>query len=304
MRVIVDADYLVYSCGHAVQKVRYDLTVERPDGTVAETICWSMDEARAWLSDEPEGTRSQIDRVVEAEPLGHATFLVDRVLQTVDTNLSNADIEFNRMELFLTGTGNFRDKIATIKEYKGNRDPDAKPLHYRSLRRYLLNKWGASVVDGIEADDAVAEIMYHEGPNAILVGIDKDLLTIPGRHYHFKTKTFRTVTHSEAKAHFYRQLIVGDPVDNIGGAFKAGPKKAELIVPEMDEREMYAYSLGLYSNGLERPGCPYAHLSAEDALLENARLLHLRRYPKDVWHPPGAERDEYLLRIGRVLKRG
>lgn len=297
LRVIVDADYLVYSCGHAVQKARYDLTVERPDGAVAETICWSMDEARAWLSDEPEGTQSQIDRVVEAEPLGHATFLIDRVLQTVDTNLSNADIEFNRMELFLTGTGNFRDKIATIKEYKGNRDPDAKPLHYRSLRRYLLNKWGASVVDGIEADDAVAEIMYHEGPNAILVGIDKDLLTIPGRHYHFKTKTFRVVSPEEARAHFYRQLITGDTVDNIGGAYKAGPAAAAKIDANCDESEMYHYALGLYARGREMKGCPYAHLSAEDALLENARLLHLRRFPGDVWVPPGQ-------RTVRVLKRG
>lgn len=287
MRVIVDADYLVYATGYAVEKTRYDITLVRPDGTEDETIVYTMDEAKAWLSEEPEGTVHQIDKVVEAEPLSHALFLVDRVLQTVDTNLAHEGIEFNRMELYLTGRGNFRDTLATIKPYKGNRDPNAKPYHYKSLRRYLQNKWGATVVDGYEADDEVAAILYAERENAVLVGIDKDLLTIPGRHYHFKSKTFRTVSETEARVNFYRQLITGDAVDNIGGAYKAGEKAAIANIAEtMNEAAMYRVTLEIYRKGLEYKGCPYAHLTAEAALLENARLLHLRRYVGDLWEPP------------------
>ena len=293
MRVIVDADYLVYSTGFAVEKTRYDITSEWPDGTVHTVVVDTKDEAVAWLISEPSGSKTQIDKLVEAEPVSHALFLVDRVLQTVDTNLSQAGIEFNRMELFLTGRGNFRDELATIREYKGNRDPDAKPYHYKSIRRYLVNKWGATVVDGIEADDKVAEIMSGS-KDVILVGIDKDLLTIPGRHYHFKTKTFRDVSEQEALVNFYRQCVTGDVVDNIGGAYKAGPAKAAGLNDAMSESEMYQYVLGLYARGREMKGCPYAHLSAEDALIENARLLHLRRHDGDLWYPP-AERSPAAL---------
>lgn len=284
-RVIVDADYLVYAAGHAVQKVRYDVTVERPSGETQETICWSMDEARAWLLDEPEGTKSQIDRVVEAEPLGHAIFLTNRILDGVDTFLAQKGVEFNRMELFLTGIGNFRDRIATIKEYKGNRDPDAKPFHYKSLRRYLQNKWGAKVVDGYEADDQLAMIATADR-DVVMVSVDKDLLTVPGRHYHFQKKLLFDQSPEEARASFYRQLITGDPVDNIGGAFRAGAKMAAEFGTHLTEEEMYDRALEIYKWSKDLKGCPYAHLSAEDALLENARLLHLLRRPDDVWLPP------------------
>lgn len=284
-RVIVDSDSLVYATGFSVERTRYDVTVQRPDGSEAEVICASKDEVEAFLSDEPEGTVHQIDKVVEAEPLNHATFLVDRMLNTIDTNLTQAGVEFERLELFLTGQGNFREELATIRPYKGNRDASAKPYHYKSIRRYMANKWGAKIVDGCEADDMVASIMYWN-KDAILVGIDKDLLTIPGRHYNFRKKVLFEVSKQEALVNFYRQLIVGDPVDNILGAYKAGPAKAEALAPEWTEVEMYEYTLGLYARGLEMKNCPYANLSAEAALLENARLLHLKRDEDDIWAPP------------------
>lgn len=289
-RVVVDADYLVYAAGFAVEKTKYDLTVVRPDGTEAQVIVDSAEEARVWLSDEPEGTVHQIDRLVEAEPLDHALFLVNRTLGAVDTHLTEAGIEFEKMELYITGKGNFRDKIATIKGYKANRDPTHRPVHYKSIRRFLKNRWGATEVHGYEADDAVAMIAADHGyqPDAVvIVTVDKDLLTVPGSQYNFRTKRLRLVGHAEAMVNFYRQLIVGDPVDNIGGAYKAGTKAAEAAIREgMAEPEMYQAALVLYERGRGMKGCPYAHMSAEDALLENARLLHLLRRPGDLWLPP------------------
>lgn len=57
--------------------------------------------------------------------------------------------------LYLTGTGNFREKIAKRKEYKGNRNKE-KPFHYENLKAYLKACYDAVVVDGMEADDAMA----------------------------------------------------------------------------------------------------------------------------------------------------
>lgn len=293
VRVVVDADALVYACGFAVERTRYDVSVLRPDGTTVETVKDSRDEVEAWLSDESEDSVRQIDRVVDAEPLANALHLVNRTLTATDQYLTDQGVDFDRMELYITGKGNFREGLATIKGYKANRDPTHRPYHYKSIRRYLKNRWGATEVQGYEADDAVAMIAYEcdfDPARLIIAAVDKDLLTIPGRHYHLKKKTMTIVTPGEALAYFYRQLITGDPTDNIGGCWKAGERAAACIQPGDDERLMYKYALDLYTASLEKTGCPYGNLGAESALLENARLLHLRRYVGDVWAPPAQRR--------------
>ena len=288
--MVVDADYLVYSCGFAVEKTWYDAAVQRADGTTDEAVFRTRDEAEAWLSYEELSSVKQLDRMIEAEPLANALFLVGRTLGGIDSALTERGIEFDTLELFLTGKGNFRDALATIKGYKANRDPTQRPVHYKSIRRYLKNRWGATVVDGIEADDAVtmtaAEADY-DPERIVIVTCDKDLLTVPGLQYNFQKKRFVNVTPEEASMNFYRQLIMGDPTDNIGGAYRAGKAAAEkYIVPGMPDYDMYLTALKLYMKGKEAKGCPYEHLSAEDALLENARLLYLKRHANDVWVPP------------------
>ena len=292
-RVVVDADYLVYSCGFAVEKTWYDVSVQRPDGSTEQSMYRTRDEAEAWLSYESADSVKQLDKIVEAEPLANALFLVGRTLGGIDSALTERGIEFDALELFLTGKGNFREALATIKGYKANRDPGHRPVHYKSIRRYLVNRWGATVVDGIEADDACAMAAYEARFTAdlVIVTCDKDLLTVPGFQYNFQKKQFRTVTPDEASLNFYRQLITGDPTDNIGGAFRGGAKLAEkIIVPGQTEHDRYMAALVAYEKGREYKGCPYAHLSAKDALLENARLLHLKRHDGDVWMPPDTVR--------------
>jgi len=289
-RAVVDSDFLVYSCGFAVEKTWYDVAVERGDGSAEEGMFRTRDEAEAWLSYEDEATTRQVDRRIEAEPLANALYLASRTLSGIDSALTERGIEFDSLELFLTGKGNFRDALATIKGYKANRDPLHRPVHYKPIRRYLINRWGAAVVDGIEADDAVAMAAAekdYDPERIVIVTCDKDLFTVPGLQYNFRKKQFVTVTPEEALVNFYRQLIVGDTTDNIGGAHRAGEKAAlACIVPGMTEREMYLAALALYERGKEAKGCLYANLSGEAALLENARLIHLKRAIHDVWQPP------------------
>ena len=102
-RVVVDADYLAYLCGFAVEKVLYDVSVERPDGSTDEAVFRTRDEVDAYCVEEPEGTRIQVDRLIDSEPLDHALFLVNRTLLGVEEKLTAAGLEFNRLELFLTG---------------------------------------------------------------------------------------------------------------------------------------------------------------------------------------------------------
>lgn len=289
-RVVVDADYLVYFCGFAVEKVLYDVSVKRPDGTTDEAVFKTKDEVDAYCIEEPAGSVVQIDRLIEAEPLDHALFLVNRTLHSMEEKLTEAGLEFDRLELFLTGKGNFRDSLATIRGYKANRVESRRPVHYKSIRRYLKNRWGAEVVDGFEADDAVAWAAAageYDPARVCVVSVDKDLATVPGLHYNFKHKLLRVITLEEAQINFYRQLVTGDTVDNICGAYKAGAAAAfKAVQPGMSEDKWYANVLALYAAGLEKPNCPYAGMDAADALLENARLLWMTRAPHDVWLPP------------------
>ena len=290
-RVVVDADYLVYATGFAVERVLYDVMVERPDGSTEQALFRYKDEVDAWLSDECAGTESTVDTMVEADPLSHALFLIDRMLTSVDSKLSELGVDFDRLELFLTGKENFRNTLATIKGYKANRKDSRKPIHYKGIRRYLRNRWGAEVIEGYEADDKVAMLAHQYGydpERLLIVSMDKDLRTVPGGHFHFKRRTIEVLSENDALVNFYRQLITGDTVDNIGGCYRAGEKAAQTaILPGMTETAMYDAALDLYRKSLEKKGCPYVHLSAEAALLENARLLHMLRYENDVWLPPG-----------------
>ncbi len=292
-RIVVDADYIVYAAGFAVETAKYDVASLRPDGSEASAILESRDEAEAWALEEPEGSEVVRDKLVEAEPLANALHLVNKTLHGIETALTKQGVEFGRLELFITGSGNFRDSLATIKGYKANRDPTHKPVHYKALRAFLQERWGAQKVEGIEADDAVAMAAHEAGydpEKCIIVSVDKDLLTVPGGHYNFKTKVYRVVSPQEALWNFYVQLIKGDPTDNIGGAFKSGDKAAKVLPIDSSEEAMYRYALDLYKKGLGVNGCPYGNMAAEDALLENARLLHLKRHKADVWMPPG-QRD-------------
>jgi hypothetical protein len=297
-RVVVDADYLVYSCGFATEHGRWDVSVVRPDGSTDEAIFEDRDAAQAWIDAEPEGAVSTMERIVEAEPLDHALHLVNRTLNAVDSKLTESGVKFDRLELYITGSGNFRESLATIKGYKANRSKLHRPVHYDALRRFLKNRWGAEEVSGMEADDAVAMAAHaagYSGERIIIVTVDKDLLTVPGRQYNFRTKKIVDVLEEEARTNFYRQLLTGDAVDNVGGCWKTGATAAEKAIgPDMNEEEMYDAALALYAKSLGVKGCPYTNMSAEEALLENARLLHLRRSLHDVWVPP-SERRELLV---------
>ena len=76
------------------------------------------------------------------------------------------------VKLYLTGGGNFRFDIATVKPYKGNRKQE-KPFYLPSVRKYLETKWGAVVVEGMEADDALCIVA---GRNKYDLLIDADLI--------------------------------------------------------------------------------------------------------------------------------
>jgi len=173
---------------------------------------------------------------------------------------------------YLTGSGNFRNDLATIKVYKGQRPP--KPEHLPATRDQLVERWGAEIVEGQEADDAIGIKATDLNGDCVIASVDKDLLMIPGTHYNFVKQEWTKVDQEQGDYFFYKQLLTGDQVDNIQGVPGIGPKKAERAYEGCTTvQEMYQKALEMYNGDA-------------DELLENARLLWLRRYEGEMWEPP------------------
>jgi len=168
--------------------------------------------------------------------------------------------------IFIGGSNNFRDKVATLRPYKGRRDRSLKPTHFYALRDYLLNEWSAEVIDGMEADDALG---INHTTDTIVCTIDKDLQMIPGWNYNWVTGDMRLIGESEATRFFYMQLLTGDNTDNIQGVVGIGTKRATALLSECEtEKEMFDVCLKAYKNNYEE-------------LLENGTLLWIKRTELD-----------------------
>ncbi len=193
-----------------------------------------------------------------------AVFLEDLIMfDLVDTDSH---------ELFLTGKTNFRNDIAVTAPYKGNRKDVKKPKHLPLLREYLQTAWGASVSDGQEADDDIATRATELGDESIIVSIDKDFMQVPTWHYNFVKKVKKYVTPEEGLRFFYKQVLTGDSADNIKGIYRVGEVTAtKMLADAKTEEELYA--------------CCVEAMGAE-RVLENARLLWLRRQTNQMWGPP------------------
>jgi hypothetical protein len=174
---------------------------------------------------------------------------------------------------WITGKTNFRFEVATTVPYKGNRKDAPKPRHYDALRKHLM-KLGAKMSENEEADDSVG-IASTEG-NYWIVHVDKDLDQLPGWHYNPVKDEEYYVTEFEGLYSFYKQILTGDRVDNIEGIRGIGPVKADKILKDCTtEEELYAACIKAYDGNTDR-------------VLENGKLLWLRREPNQMWQPPSS----------------
>lgn len=238
----------------------------------------------------------EVDPLVTEAPLEHALGSTKRTLLSIEHALRvDHGLSFDRMDLFLTGKRNYRDDYARIRPYKGNRDKVARPVHYEAIRAYLCNRWGAQVVDGIEADDAVATIAhcYDYDPDRVcIVSPDKDLATVPGRLYNFRKRgrrdAMRILTPDQARVNFYRQMLTGDPTDNVLGCYKTGAASAaKIVTASQTEIESAQAVLDEFRESVKRKGCPYAETHRpEEAMMETGVLLHMQRRPGEIWRIP------------------
>ena len=262
---LIDGDILPYKCGFATQETTYE-TVDgevHATPTAAKKHILNMTKIGTPLPDDT------VTSCVEAEPLSHALKLVKNLLLRVETRTG-----IKARRIFLTGDTNYRTEAATIAPYKGNRT-QPKPLHWKAIRRYLIDKCDAEITDGNEADDALG---IYQTDDTIICTIDKDLDMVPGTHYNWDKDIIYDVSPEQGVYNFYHQLLTGDSTDNIPGIPGIGAKRADLILNGLgSEEEFYLAALEAYGKKYDHPF---------EALLENAWLLWIQREPNELWYPP------------------
>lgn len=275
MRIHLDGDMLKYSCGFAAEKGEYILSyINELGDEVQEAFTYKKD-----VTDRVKRLGSpphSIEFARRPEPVSHALQNVKEAIKETVANVGSDDVV-----VYLSGPTNFRNSLGHIRIYKGNRDPDHKPVHSGAILDYLRANYPNNTSVDEEADDVMAYThyaMWKVDPNSTLIAsFDKDLDMIPGLHYNNKRKETYLVTPEDADYFFYKQLLTGDSTDNVQGVPGIGPKKAEKYLKgtEHSPEEMYHVCRLLYDD--------------DAALLENARLLWIRREPGQMWEPPVLE---------------
>lgn len=284
MIVHIDADVLVYRAGFAAEHTFYTVTYpNHVDRRMYTREFESKKELNVWMeglkTNEPDVHKeAYTGAYVKAEPEAHALFNARSMIRTIQEKM-----EADKTILYLSGPTNYRLGIATIKPYKGNRDPDHKPVHGPAIKAMLRREYDVVTSDGQEADDDMAIAHYgmwvQDPYSSVIATIDKDLDMVPGLHYNFAQEKQYYVEPFEGLRYFYQQLLKGDTVDNIPGVPGIGKVKAEKVLADcVTEWELYQTARTLYVQG-------YGD-KADEALLENGRLLWMRREPNEWWSPP------------------
>lgn len=218
----------------------------------------------------------------------------DYVAEMLDSRIANICAEVYATEkpiLFLTGKGNFRDEIATVKPYKDNRKKSKKPWHFKNITAYMKSQYEVIEAVGMEADDLICieQIERLAQKDTIICTRDKDLRQCPGFHFGWelgnqpsfgpewvdemgwiKINEKRSKVWGTGLKFFYAQMIVGDSTDNIPGLPRGGPGMAFDILNECEtEEELHKAVSSKYKDKYEEEW--------QERMLEQGQLLWMVR---------------------------
>lgn len=242
---LIDCDVLQYRCGFAADgQMKREAQAAEPDA----------DEARI------------AEMLASVDYTGIALHNVKEVMEHITSRFSD------NYRAFIYGGGNFREDIATLKVYKGNRDKLHKPKYYKEIKDYLVDRWKAEVVVGQESDDALGIAQCSAPPGTtVICSNDKDMDQIPGYHYNWIKEELYFVSPEEADLMLFWQMLVGDSSDNIPGIDRIGAKTATKLLSECSSPEQAQKLVqDLY---MKQYGFPEAHAYYEEV----ANLLWIRR---------------------------
>lgn len=261
MKLLIDGDLLLYTCGFAIEGNHYVSSDDVMHHKYRDALrhCEENNLDPDWIVN--------IGRSIE--PVHHGLHLMKKAITRCQDKYPEATTK-----LFVSAkdSKNYRREISTETVYKGNRTA-GKPYHFDAMREYLINKYSAEEVDGIEVDDALGIAQDKATNTTVICSLDKDMLMIPGKHYNWRKDLERDISQLEGLKNFYTQLLTGDRTDNIKGLEGIGPKKAaKLLAKATTEEEAFEVVYSMYEQ--------YGDLSR---LLERGKLLWIQQNKDEIW---------------------
>jgi DNA polymerase-1 len=185
----------------------------------------------------------------------------------------------------LTGPDKFRTRV--LPSYNFNRKGE-KPLAHAAAVDSIKEKFRFHLINGLEADDLLGILMTTPKyvDRAVIVSIDKDLKTIPGRLFNpAKDRKPRLISEDEANYWWMFQVLCGDVCDGYKGCPGIGEVKATKLLGGIGNPlgTLWGAVVGAYGS---------KGLTEADALVQArvARILRREDYDRAakqvrLWHP-------------------
>lgn len=209
----------------------------------------------------------EIIKESDLKPVEYALGTIKSMLELVVDKLNPRSVN-----VYLTGPDNFRYKVARTHPYKGNREKTQRPHWQDEATDYLVRRWDAKVITGMEADDALG---INQTDTSVLVSPDKDLDQVPGWHYNPVKEEKYHVDDIQAATNFWRQMLTGDATDNIHGLDGIGPTRAgNLLAGLRTESSMRQRVWDMYMEAFDE--------QASERFNENYALLRILRSPDEL----------------------
>ena len=129
---------------------------------------------------------------------------------------------------YIKGQRTTEKRLSINPDYKAQRS-QIPPTWWWGVKSAFITQWGAIEANGYEVDDFVLATKNLLKDDSFIVAIDKDLLSLEGRHYNWRTQEWIDVSKVAASVKFWTDMIVGQPIDNIKGIPGKGPKFTENL---------------------------------------------------------------------------
>lgn len=201
---------------------------------------------KAWLKDNPKWTSEQFTITDKRTVVGSARKAVDGLLTRMSNISESAPV--NTVKFVIGGVhGNFRDSVARIQPYKGQRAE--KPLLFNDIKKLLIKEIGQYILQpqgSFESDDLASmylakEVHIGEDSDSAISSPDKDLKMCVGWHTD-ANDWGNAATYTKEFAgfrHLMVQALTGDKVDNIQGI----PKLVESVQKRFGLRKTSGFGL-------------------------------------------------------------
>lgn len=192
----------------------------------------------------------------------------DRAVRAIEGELHKLLKKTSTDKYLLVISHDLNFRYGVLPTYKYQRQDIKEPELREWLKQYCRDNHPWLTYPWCEGDDVMAMVATSDPEKYIMATIDKDLLQVPGIHYHWSKDELSVIEDDEADWWFYMQILMGDPCDGYKGIPGIGPVKAERILEGVPMSDAWPVVLAQYqAKGLTK----------SDAL-QQARVARILRH--------------------------